>query len=344
MNFYEKLEKTRSKFADGEHNKFTLQNFIEMDKINSSKLSKINDIEDEEIQLEEDLLIIALNRNINRRPDLRRIAVCVKRERNKLGEEFEEYNVWRTFTRGNILRKSGDKTLYLVEKATKEYLFVVTNTGERQIFSTKENFRRPQGNNFSQSTLSQQSKIIFLEKNTDSEYNANTNPERNFYISWAESQNEKSVEKKIIHDEEILICIKNREINDKVLEYLYYLTGEEICQCLADNLEGFIDALFMLSVTYGDEFGMEIVNKIEDTYQTFNPKISDAGDYWDNYALFSYYVLRYADNKKVRSFMLDAAARMLKYVAVNKDSKVAKKHIESLKECVNWKYIVGVFE
>ena len=38
MNFYEKLEKTRSKFADGEHNKFTLQNFIEMDKINSSKL------------------------------------------------------------------------------------------------------------------------------------------------------------------------------------------------------------------------------------------------------------------------------------------------------------------
>lgn len=278
------------------------------------------------------------------RMDLEGIVTVYEHEiYNPETRESKQCIGWTNYVRGNIFRRKGSKNLYLIEKVNREAIFAISDSGEKIIIPITEKPTVAKIDIFKKLDDETKDLITQLERKTESLFSAIARQEVEFYIKWAKEQCQKKAEPNlVIHDEEILNCIKNRDINDKVLEYLYYLTGEELCQCLAEDLEGFIDALFMLSVTYGDEFGMEIVNKIEDTYQTFNPKIT--GNYWDNYALFSYYVLRYADNKKVRSFMLDAAARMLKYVAVNKDSKVAKKHIESLKDCVNWKYIVGVFE
>lgn len=266
-----------------------------------------------------------------------------EKKKNKLNEEIEEYNVWRTFTRGNILRKRGDKTLYLIEKATKEYLFVVTDTGERKIFSTKEYFRRPQGNNFSQSTPSQQSYISFLEKNTDSEYNANTNPERQFYISWAKNQNEKSVEKIVIHDENILNSMEIGDYNDNVLEYIYYLTDKEICQCLAERIEGFIGALLTLVIKYGDFFGVEILKKIEETYKTYTPKNIENNDFWKNYALFMFHVINLSDKNTIL-YTKVAASRILNFAAKYKKCDFAKECIDKLKRDGKLKNIESIFQ
>lgn len=296
----------------------------------------------------------------HRRPELEK-ATVVKREeyithsgrhsrnRSALVEEnqgekrvrFDRIN----YVRGNILRKNRDKTLYLIENVTKNKIFIVTNKEEKLVFPITEEFKEKKSNKFFQLTEKEQKFILDLEKKTESEYNANTFDEHQFYINWAKRNKGMALEdkddvvnlteerllnkKNIKKDSKIFELIKCGNYNNHVLEYIHSLSGIAICQYLVEEVEGFMDALFTLAVNYGYDFGADIAQKIEENYKVYNSSINASYENWDVYAIFSYKVLNNTDDCTLL-YTKEALARVLKYVAIKINRYSAQRMIANL--------------
>jgi hypothetical protein len=114
--------------------------------------------------------------------------------------------------------------------------------------------------------------------------------------------------KKMIFEE-----IKQEKLIHDVEEFLYGLSGKEICKYLVERREGFFSILqnFMRR---DDENALRIMESVESNYQDYIWSIKGSYEDWDPYAEFCYGILN-EENPEFSYCVKEIAARILKYVA-----------------------------
>ena len=123
--------------------------------------------------------------------------------------------------------------------------------------------------------------------------------------------------------------IKIGNITTEVKEFIDGLSGEYICKYLVEKREGFSNAI--LTVMKNDELkAFDIIRSIEVKYKNYIWGISGGYTAWDPFGELSYYVLN-EHNPEFSYSVKEVAARILRYVAKDKNRFSSQRRIKALK-------------
>lgn len=123
--------------------------------------------------------------------------------------------------------------------------------------------------------------------------------------------------------------IKIGNITTEVKEFIDGLSGEYICKYLVEKREGFSNAI--LTVMKNDELkAFDIIRSIEVKYKNYIWGISGGYTAWDPFGELSYYVLN-EYNPEFSYSVKEVAARILRYVAEDKNRFSSQRRIKALK-------------
>lgn len=123
--------------------------------------------------------------------------------------------------------------------------------------------------------------------------------------------------------------IKKGNITNEVKEFIYGLSGEDICKYLVKRQLGFSNAI--LTVMKNEESkAFDIIKSIEVNYQNYILKIKGGYIAWDPFGELSYSILN-ENNPEYSYLVKEVAARILRYVAKDKNRFSSQGKIKKLK-------------
>ena len=118
-------------------------------------------------------------------------------------------------------------------------------------------------------------------------------------------------------------------ITTEVKRFIYGLSGENICKHLVEKREGFSNAV-LTAMKNNELKAFDIIRSIEVNYQNYIRGINGGYITWDPFGELCYYVLN-EHNPEFSYSVKEVAARILRYVAKDKNRFSSQKRIKALK-------------
>ena len=123
--------------------------------------------------------------------------------------------------------------------------------------------------------------------------------------------------------------IKKGNLTTEVEEFIYGLSGDDLCKYLVERREGF--SIAVLTMMKNDESkAFDIIRSIEENYQNYIWKISGGYIAWDPFGKLGYSALN-ENNPEYSYSVKEVAARILRYVAKDINRFSAQDMIRELK-------------
>ena len=123
--------------------------------------------------------------------------------------------------------------------------------------------------------------------------------------------------------------IKQGNITTEVKEFIYGLSGEYICKYLVEGESGFSNAI-LAAMKNNELKAFNIIRSIEVNYQNYILGINGGYIAWDPFGELCYSVLN-EHNPEFSYSVKEVAARILRYVAKDKNRFSSQRRIKALK-------------
>ncbi len=123
--------------------------------------------------------------------------------------------------------------------------------------------------------------------------------------------------------------IKIGNITTEVKEFIYVLSGEYICKYLVERKAGFSNAI-LAAMKNNELKAFNIIRSIEVNYQNYILGINGGYAAWDPFGELCYSVLS-EHNPEFSYLVKEVAARILRYVAKDKNRFSSQRRIKALK-------------